>query len=118
MDTIKNIIPIFQEIFLDFSQVFSSYAHQVCITLNTQYKSYLKLVIEMTTSAKTYFYTHKQPWITLLKKYFTLYIQLLAEIYQETQEAVETDRVPLFFIAAIILILVSGTSLFFFALLM
>jgi hypothetical protein len=53
----------------------------------------------------------------LLKKYMHTYIQLLLEIYAELQEAAETDRIPLFFIVSIILTLILGTYLFFFALL-
>lgn len=72
---------------------------------------------EILTDFKHVFYPHIQHGLVLTKKYSKRYLELLLEIYGELQEAAEAERIPLFFVAAVLLILTFGTYIFFFALL-
>lgn len=79
-------------------------------------KNLLPVFQAILTDFKHVFSTYAQQGWKLTKHYSERYFKFLLGIYEELEEAVNDDKVPLFFIAAVILILILGTNLFFFAL--
>ena len=147
METVKSIIPIFLEIAFDFKQVFSFYAQQIfaffmhyaekCTNVlftgihffstnikhaNALFHTYFKrpslqhteqVILPISNSV----HTTTLPDSASLKTYTGKYIQLLLDIYNELEDAIENDTIPLFFIVTVLLILVLGSAIFLLALL-